>query len=193
MTARRTGRVGVGIMLVVLGRALPMLLMPLSTPGRAQGSAEPESGRPDGTVAVILIAATGFLLVLALVGKILDLRLRRDGEAVAVRGLMSEALEREPSLQGLSITIVRVRVPLWTGTPVTVRVAGHVPSDQLRRIALHSMRQVAKSNLLVGVRIKSRIGLVRSPSASGRGMLVRVFRKIRTRSAPVPSSVSDPP
>jgi hypothetical protein len=191
--ARRTGRIGIRITLVVLGGALPMLLIPLTTPGWAQTSTEPESGQPDGTVAIILIAATGVLLVLALVGKILELRLKRDGEAVAVRGLMSDALERKPSLLGLSITIVRVRVPLWTGSPVTVRVAGQVPSDQLRRAALQSMRQAAKSNLVVGVRIKSRIGVVRSTPAPGLGMLVRVFRKTRTRPAPAPSSVSDRP
>jgi hypothetical protein len=191
--ARRSDRIGVGITRVVLGRALPMLLIPLGTPGWAQISTEPESGQPDGTVAIILIAATGLLLVLALVEKILELRLKRDGEAVAVRGLMSEALEREPSLLGLSITIVRVRVPLWTGSPVTVRVGGRVPSDQVRRAALQSMRQAAKANLIVGVRIKSRIGVARSTPAPGLGTLVRVFRRIRTRPAPAPSSVSDRP
>ena len=193
MTAQTSGRAGAGATLVALGRALPMLLMLLPTAGWAQGSAEPEAGRQDGTVAIILIAAIAVLLLLALVAKILELRLKRDGEAVAVRGLMSDALEGEPSLLGLPITIVRVRVPLWTGSPVTVRVAGRVPSDHLRRAALQSMRRVAKSNLIVGVRIKSRIGVVRSTAAPGRGVRVRVFRRIRTRPAPVPSSVSDPP
>jgi hypothetical protein len=188
--ARRAGRIGVGITRVVLGRALPMLLIPHATPGWAQTSTEPESSQPDGIVVIILIAATGLLLVLALVGKILELRLKRDGEAVAVRGLMSDALARELSLVGLSITIVRVRVPLWTGSPVTVRVAGQVPSDQLRRAALQSMRQAAKANLIVGVRIKSRIGVARSTPGLG---IVRVFRRIRTRPAPAPSSVSDRP
>ena len=93
MTARTRGGVGVGVTLVALGRALPMLLMPLATAGWAQDSAEPESGRQDEMVAIILIVAIAFLLLLALVAKILELRLKRDGEAVAVRGLMSDALE----------------------------------------------------------------------------------------------------
>jgi hypothetical protein len=88
-----------------------------------------------------------------------DLRLRRDGEAIAVRGLISDALDRDPNLFGTSITVVRVRVPLWTGSPVTIRVAGQVPSDQLRKAALQSIRRAAKSDLIVAVRIKSRIAV----------------------------------
>jgi len=96
----------------------------------------------------------------------LDLRLRRDGEAIAVRGLISDALHRDPNLfgAGASLTVVRVRVPLWTGSPVTIRVAGQVPSDQLRRAALQRIRRAAKSDLIVAVRIKSRIDV--RPAAS---------------------------
>jgi len=112
---------------------------------------------PDGTIVVILLVAGACVLLLALVAKMLDLRLRRDGEAIAVRGLMSDALERDPSLFGASITVVRVRVPLWTGSPVTIRVAGQVSTDQLRKAALESIRRVAKSDLVVAIRIKSRI------------------------------------
>ena len=75
-------------------------------------------------VVLILLVAVAFLLVLGVVGKMLELRLKRDGEAVAVRGVVSDALETDPRLFGLAITIVRVRVPLWNGSPVTVRVAG---------------------------------------------------------------------
>ena len=112
---------------------------------------------PDGTIVVILLVAGACVLLLALVAKMLDLRLRRDGEAIAVRGLMSDALERDPSLFGASITVVRVRVPLWTGSPVTIRVAGQVSTVQLRKAALESIRRVAKSDLVVAIRIKSRI------------------------------------
>lgn len=164
-----------------------MVLVLIVTPGWAQVSVDPDPGRSDRTVILILIAAAVFLVVLALVGKVLELRLKRDGEAVAVRGLMTDALEREPGLLGLSLTIARVRVPLWTGRPVTVRVVGRVPSDQLRRAAVESMRRAAKSNLLVGVRVTSRIGVVPSRSAWGLGMIVRTVRKIRTRSARAPS------
>jgi hypothetical protein len=113
----------------------------------------------DGAIELILLAAGACLLVVGLVAKMLDLRLRRDGEAIAVRGLISDALERDPNLFGASISIVRVRVPLWTGSPVTIRVAGHVQSDQLRKAVVQSIKRAAKSDLIVAVRIKSRIAV----------------------------------
>jgi hypothetical protein len=113
----------------------------------------------DGAIVLILLAAGACLLVVGLVARMQDLRLRRDGEAIAVRGLISDALDRDPNLFGTSITVVRVRVPLWTGSPVTIRVAGQVASDQLRKAALQSIRRAAKSDLIVAVRIKSRIAV----------------------------------
>jgi hypothetical protein len=112
---------------------------------------------PDGTIVLILLAAGAGLLFLGLLAKILDLQLRRDGEAIAVRGLVADVLDQDPNPFGSSITIVRVRVPLWTGSPVTIRVAGQVSSDQLRRAVLESIRRAAKSELIVAIRIKSRI------------------------------------
>jgi len=112
---------------------------------------------PDGTIVLILLAAGAGLLFLGLLAKILDLQLRRDGEAIAVRGLVADVLDQDPNLFGSPITIVRVRVPLWTGSPVTIRVAGQVSSDQLRKAVIESIRRAAKSELLVAIRIKSRI------------------------------------
>jgi hypothetical protein len=112
---------------------------------------------PDGTIVLILLAAGAGLLFLGLLAKILDLQLRRDGEAIAVRGLVADVLDQDPNLFGSSITIVRVRVPLWTGSPVTIRVAGQVSSDRLRKAVIESIRRAAKSELIVAIRIKSRI------------------------------------
>src|SRR5262245_56526025 len=99
---------------------------------------------PDGTIVLILLAAGAGLLLLGLLAKILDLQIRRDGEAIAVRGLVADVLDQDPNRFGASITIVRVRVPLWTGSPVTIRVAGQVSSDQLRKAVIESIRRAAK-------------------------------------------------
>ena len=140
----------------------------------------------DGTSVLILLAAGGFLLFLALVAKMLDLRLRRDGEAIAVRGLVADVLDQDANLFGASITIVRVRVPLWTGSPVTIRVAGHVSSGQLRKAVLESIRRAARSELIVAIRIKSRIK-VRPLEASSE------LRNARRRPARAPSEAAGPP
>jgi hypothetical protein len=113
----------------------------------------------DGAIVLILLAAGACLLIVVLVAKMLDRRVRRDGEAIAIKGLISDALDGDPNLFGTSITLVRVRVPLWAGSPMTIRVAGQVPSDQLRKAALQSIKRAAKSDLLVAVRIKSRIAV----------------------------------
>jgi hypothetical protein len=121
---------------------------------------------PDDKIVIILLGAGAGLLLLGLVAKMLDLRLRRDGEAIAVRGLISDALDRDPALFGASIAVVRVRVPLWTGSPVTIRVAGQVSSNELRMAVLQSIRRTAKSDLIVAIRIKSRIKVRPAAAAS---------------------------
>lgn len=116
------------------------------------------TSRLDEPIALVLLLAVGLLLVLALVGKISALRLRRDGEAVAVRGLIVDALARDPELLAWPLTAT-VRVPLWIGSPVTIRVIGEVPSKELKRTALQRVKHTAKAELAVRVRVRSRIGV----------------------------------
>jgi len=119
------------------------------------------TSRLDEPVTLILILAVGFLLILVLVGKVSALRIRRDGEAVAVRGLIVDALGRDPELYVWPLTAI-VRVPLWIGSPVTIRVIGEVPSKEIKQAALLRVKHAAKAELCVRVRIKSRIGVTRS-------------------------------
>src|SRR5439155_3522966 len=109
---------------------LRLLLTRLADGGWATDPAGPtrpvDPARAEGAVTLVLIVAAGLLLILGIVGKMLDLRLRRDGEGVAVKGLIAEALRRDPALLGLALTPT-VRVPLFRGSPVTIRVAGQVP------------------------------------------------------------------
>ena len=116
------------------------------------------TSRLDEPIALVLILTTGFLLVLALVGRVSALRLKRDGEAVAVRGLVVDALGRDPELYVWPLTAI-VRVPLWIGSPVTIRVIGEVPSKEIKQAALLRVKHAAKAELCVRVRIRSRIGV----------------------------------
>ena len=121
-----------------------------------------DSTQLEGPV-LLLILAAGLLLLLGLIGKVLDLRLKRDGEVIAVRGVVSDALGGDPELFGLPLTAT-VRVPLWSGAPVTIRVFGEVPSSELKRAALRRVKRAANAELSVPTRIKSRIGVGSSES-----------------------------
>ena len=126
------------------------------------------TSRLDEPIALVLILAAGLLLVLALVGKVSALRLKRDGEAVAVKGLIVDALGHDPQLLAWPLSTT-VRVPLWRGSPVTIRVIGEVPSKDLRMAALRRVKHTATAELSVRVRIRSRIGV--APNAPTRPAL----------------------
>jgi len=123
-------------------------------------SGPPASGEAhrDGAAAAFVIGAIAVLLILGALMKILDLKRQRESEAVVVQAQLADAVLRDPALFSLPITPT-ARVPLWKGSPVTVEVAGQVPSDDLRRAALHLVEREA-SHLRPDVRIESRIGVV---------------------------------
>jgi hypothetical protein len=114
----------------------------------------------EDALTAVLVAAAAVVLVIGVLGKVLELKDKRAAEAIAVQGAIADALLRVPELVGLPLTPT-ARVPLWRGSPVTVKVAGKVPSRELRTVALRAAEQGA-AELLVSVRIKSQIGLVRS-------------------------------
>jgi hypothetical protein len=115
------------------------------------------SGDP---VTAVLVAAVAVMLILGALGRVHELRDRRAAAAIAVQGEIADALLRNPALFGLSLTPT-ARVPVWWGSRVTVKVAGEVPSRELRTVALRTAERGA-AELLVRVRIKSRIRVVRS-------------------------------
>lgn len=114
----------------------------------------------EDPVTPVLVAAVVVVLIIGVLGRVLELKDKRAAEAIAVQGEIADALLRDPALLGLPLTPT-ARVPLWRGSPVTVRVAGKVPSRELRTVALRAAERGA-AELLVRVRIKSRIGVVKS-------------------------------
>jgi hypothetical protein len=144
--------------------ALVLVLARRAWAQTAGGSADwGHFGRIEGRVTMLLVVAAGLLLLIGLIAKILDLRLKRDGEVVAVKGVISDALGGDPELFELPLTAT-VRVPLWRGSPVTIRVFGEVPSGELKQAALRRVQHTAKAELAVRARIKSRIGVTRAAS-----------------------------
>lgn len=126
-----------------------------------QGSSSTSGGATQSgavTTAVVVASLLAVLVVLGVIIKILDLKRKRDSEAVIVQARISDAVLRDPRLFSLPITPT-AHVPLWKGSPVTVEVAGQVPSEDLREAAL-GLIQREVSQLGPDVRIESRIGVV---------------------------------
>ena len=128
--------------------------------GWAQSVGAPATSgtQSDGTAGAVIILVIAMLLIIGVLVKIFDLKRKREGEAVVVQAQLSDAVLRDPALFSLPITPT-AHVPLWKGSPVTVEVAGQVPSDDLRLAALRVVEREA-SHLRPDVRIESRIGVV---------------------------------
>lgn len=109
------------------------------------------------TTAVVVGSLLAVLVVLGALIKMLDLKRKRDGEAVVVQARISDAVLRDPRLFSLPITPT-AHVPLWKGTPVTVEVAGQVPSADLREVAINLVEREA-SQLGPEVRVESKIAI----------------------------------
>ena len=110
------------------------------------------------TTAVVVASLLAVLVVLGALIKMLDLKRKRETEAVVVQARISDAVLRDPRLFSLPITPT-AHVPLWKGTPVTVEVAGQVPSDDLREAAVGLIEREA-AQMGSEVRVESRIGVV---------------------------------
>ena len=125
----------------------------------ASGSAS-GGGTQSGavTTAVVVASLVAVVVVIGVLIKMLDLKRKRDSEAVVVQARISDAVLRDPRLFSLPITPT-AHVPLWKGRPVTVEVAGQVPSDDLRDAAIGLIEHEA-SQLGPEVHVESRIEVV---------------------------------
>jgi hypothetical protein len=108
------------------------------------------------TTALVVALLLAVLVILGTIIKMLDLKRKRDGEAVVVQARISDAVLRDPRL--FSPITPTARVPLWKGTPVTVEVAGQVPSEDLRRAAINLIEREA-AQIGPKVHVESRIGV----------------------------------
>jgi hypothetical protein len=113
---------------------------PGSPPGLPQGPA-PEA--VDASGGLVLVSAVVVLLLLVGAGvKFYDLRQKREQQAAVIQSSISDALMNEPALFRFPITPT-VRIPLWRGSPIEVTVAGSVPEQGLRQIAMNLVHQQA--------------------------------------------------
>jgi len=108
--------------------------------------------------AVIIVVA--LLVFLGITVKLLDLKRRRESEAVQLQAQISDALLREAALFGLPVTPT-AHVPLWSGTPAIVELRGQVPSPEIKDAVLSLVRREA-ARVRPDVRVDDEVAVVPS-------------------------------
>lgn len=125
-------------MLATAGAALAQAAPPPSNP--LMSSPDPGAAQGGWIMAAVLVIA--LLAIVGVLVRIFDLHSKRESEAVHLQAQISDALLREPNLFGLPVTPT-AHAPLWSGTPVTVKIAGEVPDPSVREAVLRIARAEA--------------------------------------------------
>lgn len=128
------------------------------------GAGPNPSADGGGLMAPAIILGLALLGVLILSVAIMDLRRKRQAQAVAIEGQIADALMREPRLTGAVITAI-ANVPLTGGAPA-VEVRGEVEYPELREVAVRIVRQELLRHHPEG-RVEDRI-FVSPPVPAGR-------------------------
>ena len=101
------------------------------------------SGEAIGFIPLV-VAGVMVLLAIAVIGRLLDLRRRREDEALGLQSRVSDALMLEPGLSGLAVT-ANMHVPIWPRKAPTLELVGRVPTpDQHELAARVAMRTLAE-------------------------------------------------
>lgn len=125
-------------------------------PGPVAPSPGTGAGGASAVLAAIVLVVTAIVVIGGLV-KILDLRRRREAEAVQLQAQVADALLRDPQLFGLPVTAT-ARVG-WRGSPAVLELAGQVPSVEAREAVLRVARDEA-ARIRPDVTIEERLAVV---------------------------------
>lgn len=121
-------------------------------PPVAGSPVEPDGG---GAGLALVLLTLGFIVVIGAAGKLVDLRRRREEDAVYLESQISDVLLRDPKLFRLPIKST-VRLPTWKGSPAAITVSGQVPTPELRQVILRTVEEEA-SRIRSDFRIEDRI------------------------------------
>jgi hypothetical protein len=116
-------------------------------PSPSPSLAPAASGSTTGG-AIVAVIVVGLLVTTAVTVRLYDVRRRREAEAAALQGRISDALEADWLLASLTI-VPTVRVPFRASAPATVAMTGVAPTVDLReaaiRVATRTMAQARRS------------------------------------------------
>ena len=146
-----------GFTLVFLAVVL-MVVPALSSSAWAQTPSMPASGAGTKSAATIIGIVVALLVIIGAGVKLLDLKRKREDEAVHLQAQLSDALLREPSLSGLAL-IPTARVATFASSPPVVEISGWVPTQEARERALNIVRGEA-ARFRPDVQLEDRIAVV---------------------------------
>jgi hypothetical protein len=108
---------------------------------RSVSPTAPRPGAPGGAASTVLILVflAAVLAAIVIVVRYVTTRRKRLEEALVLQARVSDVLLRVSQLRGLTITPT-ARVPIRRARPVTIEVAGEVPTPDLRETVLGLVR-----------------------------------------------------
>jgi hypothetical protein len=132
-----------------------------AVPSAAQAQQPSDAAaKVNGIAGVVasLAVLVAFVVAIVIVAKLLDLKKRRESQAVMLQSRVADALMREGRLGDVVVTPT-VRVPFWSGRPATIELTGRVPTQDIHEAVLYIARSEAR-RLRSDVVIDDRITVV---------------------------------
>ncbi len=133
--------------------------VPGSPPLGGQGPVpNPPDAGGHGWLAMVVLMM-GLMVIIVAAAKIIDLRNKREAEALELQAQVGDAFLQDRALGGLPV-VPTAHVPL-KGSPATLEVSGQVPNAELREAAVHIAEQEA-SRVRPDVRIEDKLEVISS-------------------------------
>lgn len=98
----------------------------------------PASGNAASTLLIFLFLAA-VIAAIVVAARYVTTRRKRLEEALILQARLYDAILREAPLRDVAVT-PKARVAVWRGSPVTIEVAGEVPTPELRDTVLRLVR-----------------------------------------------------
>jgi hypothetical protein len=111
-----------------------------------------------------ILFAIAAIVIIAAIAKTIDMKRKREDEAVHLQAQIADALLRDRMLASLPAT-ANVHIPMFHRKPAIVELHGQVPTVELRQAVVHVADQEA-AKLLSDYRLQDSIAVV--PTAKTR-------------------------
>jgi hypothetical protein len=108
--------------------------------------------------------ATAAIVIIVAIAKTIDLKHKREEEAVLLQTQISDVLMRDRTLARFPVTPT-VHIPIWWRAPATIEMHGQVPTGEFRQAVLHVATQES-ARVLAAFSVQDRMAVV--PSAGTR-------------------------